>query len=489
MHACFLFVAFLIFWATSLVFAPRAGAQYVANTLAAQHHGSASLPVGGTLLQDVGNIAVISGCTTSTSTCTFGILPVTAGSVGVIFTYTGNNLHISSATITGGTFSACPAGGSFNELCNAYNATGGSVDAIYETGHTAGTEQVTVTLSGTPTSYFAAEFVEIAPPPGYSFAGLDASGSLIQTSCTSCTGVALTTTETDSIIQGAFQAAQFVNAWNSVSSPYLITHANSIFAPNVSAGSLAAPTLTMAAAGAVPFSALAFKTSAGNYTVATPLFSLVNFTFVTDAGNLNCTPTCSITIPSTTAGNLIFVAAAATTATASISATDGGDTFTNCSGANITVTGQAEALSCTYAVTAGGKTTVSITMSSNASTGVGVFEVSRTGGSWTLDAQGSTQRAAPGGGPVLFTGQALSLTGSNDACFQGFFNTGGAITVQNYPFAYTTGANGGTYILNTQASEVFLPGTYYGAGAGTGAAPIWITNQNLASAVNGVCFK
>jgi hypothetical protein len=456
--------------------------------------GSAAIPVGWTLLQDIGSISAASGCATGGTGCTFNVLPMTAGSVGVVFTYTGNNVHISSASITGATFHACPAGGSFNELCNAFNATGGSVDAEWETGHTAGTEQVSVTLSGSATGEYSAEFVEIAPPPGQTVTGLDASGSVINTSCTTCSGVALTTTATDAIIQGAFNAAQFVNAWNSVSSPYFIDHANSIFAQNVAPGSLSAPVLTMAAAGSVPFSALAFKSSAGTFTTTTPLFNLVNFTIVTNAGNLACNPTCTISIPSTTNGNLLFVAGATATATAYFSSiTDGGDTFTNCStsgtsGANITTTSLAQSLTCAYTVTAGGKTSLSITMTANSSTGVGIFEVARTGGSWTLDAQGSIQMAgeAP---PAYLTGPALSLTGSNDACFQGVWSTGGVITVQSYPFAYTVAPGGGTYILNDSASEVFLPGTYYGASAGTGAAIEWITNQNTASAGNAVCFK
>ena len=455
--------------------------------------GSAAIPVGWTLLQDVGSIQIISGCAAGGTGCTFGVNPMTAGSVGVVFTYTGNNVHISSASITGATFNACPAGGSFNELCNAFNATGGSVDAEWETGHTAGTEQVSVTLSGSATGEYFAEFVEIAPPPGQTVTGLDASGSVINTSCTTCSGIALTTTATDAIVQGAFNSAQFVNAWNSVSSPYLITHANSIFAQNVAPGSLSAPVLTMGAAGSVPFSALAFKSSAGTFTTTTPQYNLVNFTLVANAGSVSCTPTCtSITIPSTTAGNLLFVATASAAASDTlVSFTDGGDTSTACSGANITPTAQSESLSCGFTQTAGGKTSVTPVMSTSGQTGIQVYEVSsNTGSTWSVDAQSSTQRAAPGGSPtvLLYTGQALSLTHTNDACFQGFYNTGGAITVTGYPFAYTIAPGGGTYILNDEASEVFVPGTYYGADAGTGSAPSWITNQNVTSAVNGICF-
>src|SRR6202041_691262 len=218
------------------------------------------------------------------------------------------------------------------------------------------------------------------------------------------------------------------------------------------------------------FTALAFKSSAANFTTSTPLFSLVHYTFISGAGGLICTPTCSsVTIPSTTAGNLLFVASASVVGSDTlVSFTDGGDTSTACSGANITVTGQAESMSCGYTVTAGGKTSVTPVMSTTGNTGFGIYELARTGGSWTLDAQGSTQRAAS---PPYITGQTLSLTGTNDACFQGAYNAGGTSTATQYLTPFTFGASGGVYILNTEASEQILLGTYYGSTAGTGGAP------------------
>src|ERR1700689_3269210 len=102
LHVCLLFVALLIFGATSSVLAPGAQAQFVSFTQAAQHHGGAALPVGWTLLQDTFNTGIQSGCTTGTTTCSFNVFSTTTGSVWVITTFTGNNTHIASASSTGG---------------------------------------------------------------------------------------------------------------------------------------------------------------------------------------------------------------------------------------------------------------------------------------------------------------------------------------------------------------------------------------------------
>jgi hypothetical protein len=183
----------------------------------------------------------------------------------------------------------------------------------------------------------------------------------------------------------------------------------------------------------------------------------------------------------------VVVCTAATTANAYISTlTDGGDTFTLLTNTNITTTGFAQALSCAYTVTSGGKTSLALTMAASASVGYGVYEPSRRSGSWALDAQGSAQRSASA---PYFTGQSLALTGTNDVCFQGFYNQGGAIGVSQFQVPFSFGAGGGDYILNNQASEGVTLGTYYGSLAGTGGAPTWITNQNFASAVNAVCFQ
>jgi len=443
--------------------------------------GTLNLPVGWIELQDIFNSAT---CATGVTNCSFNVLPTTAGSVWIIVVFTGNNTHITTASSTGGggTWTLCPA-----SSCNTFNSSAGALDAIYNLGGAANTEVVSVTVSASTTGFFGAQFIELLPPPSTT-ASFDTSSTNSSTGCTICTGVALTTTGTDVILQVVDDGGT-PTAWNACSSPYTTDHSGNCVGFNIASGTLTAPTFTQTPSSAILFSALAFKSSAGNFTTTTPLFSVVNFTTVAGAGNLNCTPTCpSITIPSTTAGNLLFVATGSTTASDTLASfTDGGDTSTACSGANITVTAASESLSCGFTVTSGGKTSVTPVMSTSGQTGFGIYELSRTGGPWTLDAQGSSQRSAPG--TQYFTGQALSITGSNDACFQGFFNAGGAIGVSQFQVPFTPGAGGGDYILNTNVSEGVTLGTYAGSDAGNGTAPTWITNQNVASAVNGVCFR
>jgi hypothetical protein len=444
--------------------------------------GGASLPVGWTELQDTFDTSTTGGCTTGTAACSFNILPTTAGSVGIIAITAGNNVTIASASSTGGggTWSLCPT-----SECHAFNSSAGAVDAIYNLGLAANTEVVSVTISGNATGYYIGEFIELLPPPGQT-ASFDTAGASATAACTTCTGIALTTSATDAILQ---YVVNFGTPTSSTpcSSPYYTDSFNQCIGLNIASGSLSAPTFTQTPSSPMAFTALAFKSSAANFTTSTPLFSLVHYTFISGAGGLICTPTCSsVTIPSTTAGNLLFVASASVVGSDTlVSFTDGGDTSTACSGANITVTGQAESMSCGYTVTAGGKTSVTPVMSTTGNTGFGIYELARTGGSWTLDAQGSTQRAAS---PPYITGQTLSLTGTNDACFQGAYNAGGTSTATQYLTPFTFGASGGVYILNTEASEQILLGTYYGSTAGTGGAPIWLSNANSAG-VNGVCFR
>jgi hypothetical protein len=474
LHVCFLFVAILIFVARSSVLAPTAGAQYVAATLAAQHHGGSAGIAGWGWGQDLPAV-VNGGCSTGNTTCTIDFIATQPGSAWVIFIATGNNTHIASASGGSGTWNLCPSSG-----CNAFNSASGAVDAITNTTGTTGSQSVTVTLNAAATGFFAASFVETLRPPTATSSSFDTGGAQFTSSCTSCSGVALTTTATDAIVQYN-DCANNASAWNAISAPYFLDTKQDPTYLNTSVGSIAGPTYTQAS-GYCMFSAVAFKSNLGTFTATTPVFALVNLTYLSGGSSQPCNPTCSVTIPSTTAGNLLFIHAANTGGATISSITDSGDTFTNCttgsSGGNITITSTNDTLSCAYTLSVGsGKTILSVTMSGNSSTGFEVYEVSRTSGIWSLDTQGSTQRTGSGG---YFTGQALTLTGSNDVIFQGEFNPGGVVGASLYPLAFV--ASSGGFLNNEAGSNILLNTT-------NGTAPIWGTNQNVASSVDAVAFQ
>jgi hypothetical protein len=474
LQACLLFAALLIFGASIL--APGAQAQFVSFTQAAQHHGSAGI-AGWGWGQDLPAV-VNGGCSTGNTTCTIDFIATQPGSAWVIFIATGNNTHITSASGGSGTWNLCPS-----SECNAFNSGSGAVDAITNTTGTTGSQSVTVTLNAAATGFFGASFIETLRPPTATSSTFDTGGAQFTSSCTSCSGVALTTTATDAIVQYN-DCANNASAWNGISAPYFLDTKQDPTYLNTSVGSIVAPTYTQTS-GYCMFSAVAFKSNLGTFTpiTPTPLFLLENMTYLSGGASTPCNPTCTVTIPSTAAGNLLFIHAANTGGATISSITDGGDTFTNCltsgtSGANITITSTNDTLSCAYTLSVGGgKTTLSITMSGNSSTGFEVYEVTRTSGTWSLDTQGSTQRTGSGG---YFTGQALTLTGSNDVIFQGEFNPGGVVGASLYPLAFV--ASSGGFLNNEAGSNILLNTT-------NGTAPIWGTNQNVASSVDAVAFQ
>ena len=460
--------ALLLFFAI-LKIAPGAQAQFVSTTLGAQHHGGVGV-AGWQELQDFPS-GTNTSCNPGTTTCVTTVVATTAGSAGVLFMGAGNSTgHLLSVT-GGGTWTVVPS-----SLCNLANATAGAIDCAYNPAITTGTTTFTSTFSASTTSYNFGWFVELAPPAGTTTVSFDTAGTAYTASCTTCNAVGLTTTATDAIIQ-LNDCGPAVSGWNDYSSPYFMDIFASAIDLNSATGSIAAPTYTQSS-GYCMFAAIALKSILGTFTPTTPSpnFSLVNFEANWGSG-AGCTPTCTaLTIPSTTAGNLLFIFASNTAGATISSVSDGTSTWTPCSGANITVTSTNDTNSCAYTLSvAGGKTSITPTMSGSATTGFTVYEVSRSTGSFVLDNQNASQRAASA---PYFTGQALSLTGSNDVCFQSIFNTGGAIA----PSLYILTHNNAGILTGQSNSGILLNNA-------SGAAPVWATNQNFASAVDGVCMK
>lgn len=438
--------------------------------------GSAAI-AGWQPIQDVPSAVIQGGCTTGTTTCQFQTIATQPGSAGMIFVAVGNTSseHLVSAS-GGGTWTVLPS-----SECNLSNSTGGTVDCAYNPAITTGTTSFTTTVSASATGgFYGAEFVEFAPPAGTTSVSSDIGCSTagcatsFTSSCTTCNGVALTTTGNDAILQFN-DCGPSVGGYNIFSAPYFTNLIGDGVLLNSAVGSIAAPTKTQSA-GYCMFAAIALKSSVGTFTPITPSpnFQLVNYTPL----QLGACTSCSLTIPSTTAGNLIYIIDS-NPGGATITAADGGDTFSPCSGANIIITATNDSLACAYTLsTTGGKTTITVTQSTSTAAEFGVYEVSRSTGTFALDNQGSAQRTVSGN---IFSGQALSLTGSNDVCFQGTYNPGGAISANFYQQPAPGGNLGG--VSGGEGSTVIR------LNDASGTAPTWLTNQNVASSVNGICFK
>ena len=263
--------------------------------------GGLTLNPGWTFIQDIEF-----NCTAGTSTCTSPvpgannfILPTTAGSVWIAAITTGNNVTISS--ISGGSVTShlCPtshyAGG-----CHNYMSGVGNIDAAYGTGGSAGTGQITIHLSGNATApdgsgNFYAWFHEALPPAGYT-PSIDDAGNAGSSSCTSCTGVALTVSATDYIVQivndTGFSSGGSV--WNACGSSWITNYISNCVKLNASSGT--APTFTQAS-GFAQFAALAFNSTAGSFTPGSAPFTLVNASAPQHAGTISCAPACTITVP------------------------------------------------------------------------------------------------------------------------------------------------------------------------------------------------
>lgn len=419
---------------------------------------------GWTWLQD----SIITGCTGNSTTCDLGsaqgVLPTSSGTVWVVYIHTPADVTITSVSGGGGTWTLCPA-----SSCHVFNATvGANVDMAYNLTGTAGTTHITVSLSGNAGSFFGANFVEIKPPSG-STASFDASGATSSASCTTCTAVGLTLSATDAVIQmlGGNNPA----AWNSWSAPYFEDMASNGIGLNVSNG--AAPTVTVAPSGEV-ITAIAFKSTAGSFTPPPSPLSMVSFKNLTA---VSCSPSCSLAVPSTGSGHLLYLEAGNHSSNR-ISSVTGGGTWVAPSGANtcqITLSGS-DALSCAYVLSsAPGATSLNVTMTGTCNCSFAVWEVATTTGTFALDVQGSATNAAS----FYPNGVRLPLTGSNDVAFQAIFVPGGTSGDTLYPYTSQNSIN----FFNTDAGVVARLNT------ADGSAPVYVDQQNNATVVSGIAFK
>lgn len=410
-------------------------------------------------------------CSNNTA-CTINLangnsLPTTAGTVWVMSTSVTNNVSVSSITGGGGTWQDCAA-------CDLYVAGLSRNSMIwYNLSGTTGTNSFTVNLSGNSGAHFGLTFYEIQPPPGF-LAAYDTGASASSTSCTtSCTGATTTLTATDAILQ--VMTANGPNAWNSYSAPYLSLPEGDGLALNVTSG--AAPTITGTQGTGAIFNAIAFKSVAGYFPPTPQPMSVANYSFVT--ATKSCTPGCSLTIPSTGAGNLLYLQAA-NIGGKYITGVTGGGTWLTPAGCDTVVPNQTSwATSCAYALSStAGVTTLNITMGTGSSTNAfAEWEINTMDNPFTLDAIGSHQNNTNSTGP---SGVTLSLTGTNDVIFQSAFIGGGTSSVTLYPQPRIAGC--GVQFYCAQAGNAALLNTI------NGTAPLWANEQNTQTAVTGAAF-
>jgi hypothetical protein len=441
---------------------------------AAQQSTTNSTP-GWTWVQD--SPVIFCGQLGSISSCTIGpgqIAPTKAGSIWIVGVTTPNNVTITSVTGGGGTWIQCPN-------CHVSNPAKYTVNAWYNLTGNAGTDgssgkTITINLSGTSGAFMNVDFYEMLPPSGTT-ASYDDSGSVIGTNCTTCTGVALNNvTGTDIVIQNAGIA---VAAWNSFSpSSWVVDRNGGAYNLNTTSGT--APTFTLPAANNTSTWSMAFKSSAGIFTPSTKNYSVVSFTLPTPSPT--CNPTCNLTIPSTNAGDLLFVMAGNLGGT-HINSVSGGGTWVVPSGANScrinVVSTDSGELSCAYALSStAGTTSISVTMSGTVNTGFGIWEIhSNTGLPFVFDTQASQVNAAS----FAPSGPALTLSGTNDVIFQGGFVPGGASGESYYPHSYA--AHQSAYILFNEASESMLLDS-----GPTAPTAVWINPQNNITGGFGIAF-
>jgi len=353
-------------------------------------------------------------------TCTIGpagnggpISPTTPGSIWILSSGTQNNVTITSVTGGGGAWVHCPN-------CHAFNSSW-SIDVWYNLSGTAGTFQgITFTLSGSPGNADSINFIEVLPPTGAT-ASFDTSGNSANAACSSCSTVGLSLSATDVVIQipeganGNFGGGYMTDS----NGTGFLLNAASGTAPSFVENGNARP---------VVFAAIAFKSSLGSFTPPAAQYALYQYVAYGN-GNGSCS-SCSIPLAKTTqAGDLVVVQAYAG---GSVSSAPSGWVVPGAANGGC----QVGSLSCAYTLSiAGGLTSVTVTMSSNASHNFAVWEFQAlAGGTWSLDAQNNFTDSSGYNSGYDNNGPSLATTGSNDVAVQTLVCGGGSNGPSWYPY-------------------------------------------------------
>jgi hypothetical protein len=397
-----------------------------------------------------------------------GITTSSSKSAWVVAIATTNNVTISRVCTNDTT---CASGNDNWTLCatsgcHQNNASLGlpNEDMAYNVNGTVSSSSFTVILSGSSGSTILMWIFEVIPPSGFT-PSFDGAAVATHASCSTCTMAAPSVSGTDAVFH--FPNPTLTQATvNPASSPYFQDFNGTVFGMNITSST--APTFTQTS-GAFMDSAIAFKTtSAFTSDSGNSLFSIFSATSQTFAGiSCNASPGCTVTIPSTGTGDLIYIQGVNINGD-NISSVTGAGSWTVPSGANtcqVALTADAsDVLSCAYNLSSSsGTTTLTIKTSGTASFSFNIFEVSRSSGSFTLDVQSATQNATSLSPP----GSAVTLTGANDVIFQSLLCPGGCNEISYYPYSSTNtnGGNGPNFSGNS-ASVARL-------NTNDGTAPIW----------------
>jgi hypothetical protein len=199
---------------------------------------------------------------------------------------------------------------------------------------------------------------------------------------------------------------------------------------------------------------------------------------------LNCTPSCSLSVPATGSGHLFYLEAANTSGVF-LGSVGGGGTWvvpTSCQVKGGQSSGNA--LSCAYVLSSSSTpvTAINITMAGNANTMFAFYEVATTSGSFAFDTSGSATNAAS----TSPSGVSLALSqGSTDVVFQSIFVFGGTSSVSYFPYLRACRSGCGPGFWNGQAaSDAILNVT-----SATLQTPHFANQQNNSTVVSAVAFK
>ncbi|MGB8834168.1 MAG: hypothetical protein WCC95_18600 [Candidatus Sulfotelmatobacter sp.] len=406
--------------------------------------GTPTYTPGWQLVQD--NIS--NTCTGTKTTCTYTVgwtVPVQASNSVIVIAAEFTATHNISSISGGG-------GGAVWTHCTACkNTSQYFIDIWYGTGLTVGTDASTVTVTfDSSASVLELNWAELLPPNGLT-ASFDTGNNAASASCNPCTtpSISVASGSTDAIYIYQDEAQAYANAFPVVSAaPYYMDMGGNPFALDVTGTS--STSISMAASGNYGAGAIAFKV-AQTYGTNTP-FTVTQFKQPNSGGSQNCAPTCAaITITSTAANSLIFVAVAAeSNAHISSIADSASDTFTIPAGCQQNSTTTVYYISCGYRLaSSSGVTTVTPTLNTTSTVvGVTAYVVTKPSGSFSTAVVAGTSGASYVS-TGLVNGQSLSLSTGPYAIFQCTIAPGGVAAPSFYDIPFHAAVPG--FLANAAA--------------------------------------